>query len=388
MVQTNNLQQMVSLDDFERLASQSLDRNALDYYRSGAQDMITLRENQRAFDRIVVRPRILRDVSHVDTRTTVLGAEVASPVCIAPTAMQRMAHPDGECATVRAAKRKQTCMVLSSWSTTSVEDVAKAAAEIETEVGSPESPRWLQLYIYKDREATKRLIERAQDAGFTAIALTVDTPFLGRRLADMRNKFQLPPHLTMANFADQAKARVAASANDADSAAENSSGLATYVASQIDPTLSWEHVAWVKRVARIPVLVKGVLTAEDAELAVQAGVDGIIVSNHGGRQLDTAAATIDALEEVCKAVRGRVEVFLDGGVRRGTDVLKALALGARAVFLGRPVLWALSCGGEEAVVQMLDLINEELRLAMALTGCVSVKDINRAHVRMPAQPRL
>ncbi|KAJ1845200.1 Hydroxyacid oxidase 1 [Coemansia sp. RSA 2708] len=293
--------------------------------------------------------------------------------------MQRMAHGDGECATARAAERANTCMVLSSWSTTSIEDVAASTP-------GAQAPKWLQLYIYKDREATRRLIERAQDAGYTAIALTVDTPFLGRRLADIRNRFKLPGHLTMANFSDQGKAQVGAAA--AQSAGDNASGLAAYVASQIDPTLSWEHVEWVKRVARIPVLVKGVLTAEDAQMAVKAGVDGIIVSNHGGRQIDTAPATIDVLEEVCRAVAGRVEVYLDGGVRRGTDVFKALALGAKAVFLGRPVLWALHCNGEDGVVEMLDIINEELRLAMALAGCVKIEDISRAHVRMPAAARL
>ncbi|KAJ2285629.1 Hydroxyacid oxidase 1, partial [Coemansia sp. RSA 353] len=278
----------VSLDDFEKHAYARLDRNALDYYRSGAQDMITVRENQRAFDRIVVRPRVLRDVSTIDMQVTVQGQPISSPICIAPTAMQRMAHPEGECATARASVRKDTCMILSSWSTTSIEDVAASTP-------NSHAPKWLQLYIYKDREATKRLIERAQDSGYTAIALTVDTPFLGRRLADIRNRFQLPPHLTMANFSDQGKAQVGKA--DAASAADNASGLAAYVASQIDPTLSWKHVQWVKSVARIPVLVKGILTAEDARLAVDAGVDGIIVSNHGGRQIDTAPATIDVLEE-------------------------------------------------------------------------------------------
>ncbi|KAJ1717903.1 Hydroxyacid oxidase 1 [Coemansia biformis] len=295
--------------------------------------------------------------------------------------MQRMAHPDGECATARAAQQKNTCMILSSWSTTSVEDVAAS-----TRGAAPQPPNWLQLYIYKDRAATRRLVERAQDAGFAAIAITVDTPFLGRRLADIRNRFQLPPHLTMANFSDPGKARVDRA--EASGGADNASGLAAYVASQIDPTLNWSHVAWVKSFARIPVLVKGILTAEDAELAVRAGVDGIIVSNHGGRQIDTAPATIDVLEEVCRAVDGRVEVFLDGGVRRGTDVLKALALGARAVFLGRPVLWALSYGGEAGVVEMLDIIGEELRLAMALAGCASIADIRREHVRALPPARL
>ncbi|KAJ1803536.1 Hydroxyacid oxidase 1 [Coemansia sp. RSA 2598] len=370
--------QFVSLDDFEQYALNNLDRNALDYYRSGAQDMITLRDNQRAFDRIAIRPRVLNDVSAVDTTTELFGHPIASPICIAPTAMQRMAHAEGECATARAAQKLGTCMCLSSWSTTSIEDVAKSAP------GS--APRWMQLYIYKDREATKKLIERAQDSGYSAIALTVDTPFLGRRLADIRNKFRLPPHLTMANFSDQGKSQVGKA--DAQSSADNASGLAAYVASQIDPTLSWKHVAWVKSVSRIPVLVKGILTSEDARIAVEAGVDGIIVSNHGGRQLDTAPATIDVLEEVVGAVAGRVPVYLDGGVRRGTDVFKALALGAKAVFLGRPALWALSYNGENGVVEMLEMINEEFRLAMALSGCVRISDIRREHVRVPAQPRL
>ncbi|KAI9504450.1 hydroxyacid oxidase 1-like protein [Coemansia spiralis] len=370
--------QFVSLDDFEQHAVNNLDRNALDYYQSGAQDMITLRENQRAFDRILIRPRVLRDVSQIDTTTTVLGQQVSSPICIAPTAMQRMAHPDGECATARAAAKNQTCMVLSSWSTTSIEDVAAAS--------NASAPKWMQLYIYKDREATRKLIERAQDSGYSAIALTVDTPYLGRRLADIRNRFRLPPHLTMANFADQSKAQVGKA--EKLNVSDNASGLAAYVASQIDPTLSWKHIEWVKSVARIPVLVKGILTAEDARMAVRAGVDGIIVSNHGGRQLDTAPATIDCLEEVVQAVDGQIDVFLDGGVRRGTDVLKALALGAKAVFLGRPVLWALSYKGEEGVVEMLDMIKEEFRLAMALAGCVKVSDINRNHVRMAGNPRL
>ncbi|KAJ1932328.1 Hydroxyacid oxidase 1 [Linderina macrospora] len=372
----------VSLDDFEKYAHANLDRNALDYYKSGAQDMLTLRDNQHAFDRIAIRPRVLRDVSSLDTTTSILGRQISSPVCIAPTAMQRMAHPEGECATARAAHRKNTCMILSSWSTTSIEDTAKSTKGMVGE----QAPKWLQLYIYKDRAATQRLIERAEENGYSAIAVTVDTPFLGRRLADIKNKFRLPPHLTMANFEDQGKAQVGEAAMQ--TASTNASGLAAYVASQIDPTLSWKHIAWVKSVAKIPVLVKGILTAEDARMAVQAGVDGIIVSNHGGRQLDTAPATIDVLEEVVKAADGKVEVYLDGGVRRGTDVFKALALGAKAVFLGRPVLWALNYSGEQGVVEMLDMINEEFRLAMALAGCVKVSDITREYVRYPAQPRL
>ncbi|KAJ1920447.1 Hydroxyacid oxidase 1 [Mycoemilia scoparia] len=370
----------VSLDDFEKFARSSLDRNALDYYTSGAQDMITLDRNQTSFD-----------------NTRILGHKISSPICIAPTAMQRMAHPDGECATARAAHRNKTCMILSSWSTTSIEDVASATNDSKanssgvTEDG-PSYVKWFQLYIYKDREVTRGLIERAQANGYSAIALTVDTPYLGRRLADIRNKFQLPPHLNMANFskADSGKSKVGRVDDDYEQS--NSSGLAAYVASQIDPTLNWSDVQWIKKHSKIPVLAKGILTAEDARLAVEAGIDGIIVSNHGGRQLDTVPATIDSLEEVVRAVEGKVEVYLDGGVRRGTDVFKALALGAKAVFLGRPVLWALSYQGEEGVCKMLDLINEEFRLAMALTGCCTINDIKRSHVETLKQiqyhPRL
>ncbi|KAJ1674142.1 hypothetical protein EV182_003874 [Spiromyces aspiralis] len=347
--------------------------------------MLTLANNEQAFDRIQIRPRILRDVSNVNTRTTVLGHRISSPICIAPTAMQRMAHPDGECATARAAHHYKTCMVLSSWSTTSIEDVVASTKDLPSRNGEEEEPsspvKWFQLYIYKDREVTRQLIERAQNNGFKAIALTVDTPFLGRRLADIRNRFQLPPHLTMANFSTADKGKSQVGRVNVSEPVSNASGLASYVSSQIDPTLNWKDVQWVKKHARIPVLAKGVLTAEDAKLAVEAGVDGIIVSNHGGRQLDTVPATIDALEEVVKAVDGHVEVYLDGGIRRGTDVFKALALGARAVFVGRPTLWALSYKGEEGVKEMLALLNEEFRLAMALAGCQTVKDINRSHVK-------
>ncbi|CAN0502589.1 unnamed protein product [Ectocarpus sp. 12 AP-2014] len=266
----------------------------------------------------------------VDTSTTVLGQKISSPICIAPTAMQRMAHDSGECATAGAAAKAGALMTLSSWSTTALEDVAKA--------GGPGGARWFQLYVYKDRKITEQLVKRALAAGYTALAVTVDTPVLGRREADMRNRFKLPEHLTMGNFVSAGGAHASGTKDGG-----NDSGLAAYVASLIDRTLDWNDIKWLRTICgSMKIVVKGVMTAEDAAESVRQGVDGIWVSNHGARQLDTTPATIEVLPEVVAAVSGRCEIYLDGGICRGTDVFKALALGAKAVFIGRPVLWGLA----------------------------------------------
>ncbi|KAI8486655.1 Hydroxyacid oxidase 1 [Branchiostoma belcheri] len=354
----------VCLADFEKFACESLDKNALNYYNSGANNEQTLRDNVDAFRRYRLRPRFLRDVSRRDTTTTVLGELLDFPVALAPTAMQRMAHPDGEVATARAAASMNTGMILSSWATSTIEEVAEASAG---------GLRWFQLYVYKDRQVTRNLVERAEKAGYKAIFLTVDTPILGKRLEDTRNKFKLPAHLRLANFSE-GDVRSSGVQSDSDS------GLAAYVASLIDPSLSWEHVDWLRSVTKLPIILKGVLTAEVAREAVEHGIDGILVSNHGARQLDGVPATIDALREVVSAVNGQVEVYLDGGVRTGTDVLKALALGARCVFVGRPVLWGLAYKGQEGVQEMLQMLREEFSLAMALSGCGRVSDITPALV--------
>ena len=355
----------MNVREFEAYAKATLPKNAFDYYASGANDMITLRENRAAFERLRLRPRILRDVSRVDTKTTVLGQPVAFPICLAPTAMQRMAHPDGELATARAAGRQGTLMTLSSWSTTAVEDVGAAGP----------GPKWFQLYVYKDRELTAELARRAERAGYKALAITVDTPVLGRREADVRNRFKLPDHLTMANF-------VKAGGSHAEGTKDGGkdSGLAAYVASLIDRTLQWKDIQWLRTVCNLPIVVKGVMTAEDALMALNCGVDGIWVSNHGARQLDTVASTIELLPDIVKAVNGRCEVYLDGGVCRGTDVFKALALGARAVFIGRPVLWGLAHSGETGVHQVLELMKKEFELAMQLSGCTKLSEIQRSMV--------
>ncbi|KAK7359470.1 hypothetical protein VNO77_01430 [Canavalia gladiata] len=355
------MEMITNVTEFEAIAKEKLPKMVYDYYASGAEDEWTLKENRNAFSRILFRPRILVDVSKIDLTTTVLGYKISMPIMIAPTAMQKMAHPEGELATARAASAAGTIMTLSSWGTSSVEEVASTGPSI----------RFFQLYVLKDRNVVAQLVKRAERAGFKAIALTVDTPILGRREADIKNRFTLPQHLTLKNFEGLDLGKLDKT---------DDSGLASYVAAQIDRTLNWKDVKWLQTITSLPILVKGVLTAEDARLAVEAGAAGIIVSNHGARQLDYVPATILALEEVVKAAQGRVPVFLDGGVRRGTDVFKALALGASSVFIGRPVVFALAADGEAGVRKVLEMLHDEFELTMALSGCRSLKEITRDHV--------
>ncbi|XP_050899848.1 glycolate oxidase isoform X3 [Lathyrus oleraceus] len=304
---------ITNVSEYEAIARQKLPKMIFDYYASGAEDEWTLKENRNAFSRILFRPRILRDVSKIDLTTNVLGFDISMPIMIAPTAMQKMAHPQGENATARAASAAGTIMTLSSRANASVEEVASTGAGI----------RFFQLYVLKDRNVVTQLVRRAESAGFKAIALTVDTPVLGRREADIKNRFTMPPHLELKNY-EGLKPGKLDKTDDSD--------LAFYVAAQNDQSLNWKDVKWLQTITSLPILLKGVLTAEDTKLSIQAGVSGIIVSNHGARQLDYVPATITALEEVVKAAGGKIPVFLDGGIRRGTDVFKALALGASGVF--------------------------------------------------------
>ncbi|URE10989.1 Short chain alpha-hydroxy acid oxidase [Musa troglodytarum] len=353
--------EITNVCEYEVIAKQKLPKMIYDYYASGAEDQWTLEENRNAFSRILFRPRILIDVSNIDMTTTVLGFNISMPIMIAPTAMQKMAHPEGEYATARAASAANTIMTLSSWATSSVEEVASTGPGV----------RFFQLYVYKDRDVVRQLVKRAERAGFKAIVLTVDTPRLGRREADIKNRFTLPPFLTLKNFEDLDLGKMERT---------NDSGLASYVASQVDRSLSWKDVKWLQTVTSLPIIVKGVMTAEDTRLAIQAGVAGIVVSNHGARQLDYVPATINCLEEVVKAAQDQVPVFLDGGIRRGTDVFKALALGASGVFIGRPVVFALAADGEAGVRKVLQMLRDELELTMALSGCTSLKEITRHHI--------
>ncbi|XP_067421424.1 2-Hydroxyacid oxidase 1 [Emydura macquarii macquarii] len=365
----------VCVGDFEQYAKRVLPKSVYDYYRSGADNQQTLADNVAAFSRWRLYPRMLRDVSVLDLSTSILGQKISMPICVGATAMQRLAHMDGETATARACRSMGTGMMLSSWATSTIEEVAQAA---------PDGLRWLQLYIYKDRKVTRSLVQRAEIAGYQGIFVTVDTPFLGKRFDDVRNKFQLPPHLRMKNF----------DTNDLAFSSEKgygeNSGLAVYVAQAIDPSITWEDIKWLRGLTSLPIVAKGILRADDAREAVKHGVNGILVSNHGARQLDGVPATIDVLPEIVEAVEGKVEVFLDGGVRKGTDVLKALALGATAVFIGRPIIWGLVYQGEEGAKEVLQMLKEEFQLAMALSGCCSVKGIDRTLVRrtLPAVSKI
>ncbi|PVU98617.1 hypothetical protein BB559_001453 [Furculomyces boomerangus] len=370
------MSKIASLSDIEKSAFQKLDKNALDYYSSGAQDEITHYDNKKAFDRYQIRPRFLRDVSKVDMSTEIFGEKFSSPIFVAASGMQKMAHPIGEVGSARSACKHGVCYSLSTVSTTSLEEVSESVQSLVAE--GHKSVRWFQLYVYKEKERTIALIRRAEKAGFTAILITVDTPFLGRRLANIRNAFKMPKHLKLANFETEEDENDEKEFGGSD----GSYWLPKYVTSQIDPGLSWEDVKWIKSQTHLPVLVKGVLTHEDAKIALDSGIDGIIVSNHGGRQLDSVSATIDALAEVVSGCENKIPVLLDGGVMRGTDVFKAIALGAKAVFVGRPVLWSLAHDGENGVDLMLDILSEEFRMAMALSGCTSIKDINRNYIQL------
>jgi 4-hydroxymandelate oxidase len=356
----------LNVDDYEKLARERMEPAAYDYYAGAAGDEQTLADNRKAFDRLKLRPRVLVDVSAIDLRTTVAGHDVAFPVLLAPTAFNRLANPDGEMAAARAAGAAGTLMIASTLATCTLEEIAGAAT----------GPLWFQLYVYKDRGLTRELLARAEAAGYAAIVLTVDTPLLGRRFRDVRNAFVLPQGMSIANFA--------AATTDASRWGRHSS-FSAYVHDLFDATLSWEAVDWLRAQTRLPIILKGILTEEDASLAVKAGVNAIVVSNHGGRQLDGVAATIDALPEVAEAVAGRIEVLMDGGVRRGSDVLKALALGARAVLIGRPYLWALAAAGEKGVGDLLSMLRDELRLSMALAGRATIESIDRSVLsRRPA----
>jgi 4-hydroxymandelate oxidase len=347
----------VNLADLEAAAREKLSKPVFDYYLGGSYDEVTLRENRAAYERLSLHYRVLRGVDHCDTSVTVLGHALRSPILVPPMAFQCMAHPQGELAAVRATSTAGSIYVLSSFSTSSVEDVVAAAT----------APVWFQAYVYKDREITGALVRRAEAAGCSAIVLTVTAPRMARRERDIRNSFALPEGLKAVNLSVGELQELPAKAGE--------SALAHYFASLIDPGLTWRDVAWLRSITRLPLVIKGICRPDDAVLAVEAGAAAIIVSNHGGRQLDTSPATITVLADVARAVAGRAEVLVDGGIRRGTDVVKALALGARAVLVGRPVLWGLAVDGERGAAAVLEHLREELELAMALCGCTSLGDV-------------
>ena len=340
----------INISDYEALAQTRLEKPVWDYYYGGSDDEITLQANREAFERMRLRPRFLVDVSKIDTRTTVLRTPVSMPILVAPTACQCMASPEGECATAHGAGAADTLMIASTVATRSLEEIAQAAT----------GPLWFQLYMYDMHEASAMLVQRAQAAGYRALVVTVDTPHVSKRERDIRNNFVIPPPpFVAANFTGKYATETGMHA-----------------------AVTWDIIPWLRSLTSLPILLKGILTAEDALLAVEHSVEGIIVSNHGGRQLDGAIASIDALPEVVEAVAGRCEVYVDGGIRRGTDVLKALALGAHAVLVGRPILWGLAVDGQTGVERVLKLLHGELEMAMALSGKPTLASINRSLVKL------
>jgi isopentenyl diphosphate isomerase/L-lactate dehydrogenase-like FMN-dependent dehydrogenase len=334
----------VTVDDYELAARERLAPDVYDFVAGGAGDEWTLAENRRSFDRWMLRPRFLRAAGAPDPSTTILGTSVSFPALVAPWAYQWMVHPDGEHGTARAAAAAGSIMVVSSTTIDSLEDVAASST----------APKWWQLYIFEDRGETTEMLARVAAASYAAICFTVDLPVFGLRHRDTRNRF-VPP-------------------------------ISPTSRRRYDPATTWDDIGWIRdRAPGLPIVVKGILTAEDAELAVAGGADGIVVSNHGGRQLDGSPAGLTALPEVVDAVSGRVPVVVDGGVRRGTDVLKALALGAAAVMVGRPAAWGLAVDGEAGVAGVLRILRAEFENAMALTGCRTVGEITGALVA-PAPP--
>ena len=347
----------LSIADYERLAEERLEPGPWAYLAGGAGDEWTLRENRAAFARWTFRPRVLCDVSGVSTGTTGLGRRIEQPVVVAPVAYQQLYNADGECATARAAAAAGTGMAVSTFSTRSHEEIAAAA---------PGLMQWCQLYVFQDRGVTREHLAGAAAAGCSAVVLTVDTPRLAQRERDLRVGFLIPSHLPL----PYARATIgAAPQNPADQFA------------LLDASVSWRDLEWIAGEARLPVVLKGIVTADDARLAVEHGAAAIVVSNHGGRQLDGAPATLDALPEVVDAIAGRVEIYLDSGIRRGTDVAKALALGARAVLAGRAPVFGLAAEGEDGVRHVLELLREELTLALCLLGCSSPDELTPSHVQ-------
>lgn len=352
----------INLADYESLAREALSPLAWEYFAGGAEDELTIAENMAAFRRIKLRPRMLADVAERRLATSVLGQPISLPLILAPTSHQSLAHPEAELATMRGAAAAGTIATLGTGNHFSVEEVTAAVPH----------PFWFQLYCYESRAITERIIRRAEAAGAGALVLTVDATFPPRRERHIRSGFALPPHVELRNL-------IGVGLQDHLLRPEHG-GTAAFVKTLRNMLLTWDDVDWMRRITRTPIVLKGIMTAEDAALAVEHGVDAVIVSNHGGRQVDGTLPTIEALPEVVDAVAGRIEVLVDGGIRRGTDVLKALALGARAALIGRPYLWGLAVGGAAGVRHVIELLRGEITSAMEQCGQADVATIGRGLV--------
>lgn len=338
----------INLFEFEALAKERLPKAEYDYIAGGATDEISVDRNRRAYESWALRPRVLRDVSALDLSTSVLGTKVNLPVLIAPCGAHKRAHPDGEAATFRAATACGTILTVSANSNTSFEELAKAA----------EGHLWLQLYPFRDREMTKDWLRRAKEARYNAVCVTLDSQWPPKRERNIRNNYR------RTRGVNYPKAGVE-TPRPAGRAGEGS-----------DPAATWKDLEWIKSASDLPVVAKGIMTGEDVELCADAGADAVIVSNHGGRHLDNTLATIEVLSEAVAAAKGKMEILLDGGIRRGADVVKALALGARAVFIGRPLFWGLAVDGEQGVIRVLSILREEIEITMAKCGRPTVASID------------
>jgi 4-hydroxymandelate oxidase len=348
---------LINLDDYERVAAERMTTNAFSYYVGGADDEVSLRENRAAFERVKLAPRMLVNVTIRDTSTKILGQHVGFPVVVAPMAMMKLAHTDGELAVARAAGIHNVPMALSTLSTVRLENVAAAAT----------APMWFQIYVYRDREITRRMVQRAEASGYTALVLTVDVAVAGNRERDVRNRFKLPKGIQLENVTEYALENM--------EDAEDDSAIAAYAVKQLDPGITWKDLDWLTGISSLPILVKGILRPDDARRAMDHGAAGVVISNHGGRQLDTTPAAIEVLPRIIDELGFAGDVLIDGGVRRGTDILKAVAMGAKGVMLGRPALWGLAVNGEAGATDVLSILKTEFDRALALTGCTKVSDI-------------
>ncbi|KAI1617297.1 FMN-dependent dehydrogenase [Exophiala viscosa] len=345
-----------SISDLEALGSKKIPKMYREYYNEGAMDLISLRDNVAAFDRYKILPRALRNVKDIDTSTTLFGQKVTFPLAFSPSAMHKFAHPDGETATSRAASSMNVGMCLSSYATTSLEDVKAQGRG---------NPYMMQMCVVNDRNLTKQLLDRAEGAGYIALFLSVDVPVLGRRLNEFRNEFALPEGLDFPNILSGGLKEFAEGENSHD----------------YDASLEWaDIIPWLRRNTNMQIWLKGILNPADVLLAIEHGVDGVVISNHGGRQLDGVPATLDCLAECARVARGRIQIVVDGGIRRGSDIFKALALGAQHCFVGRIAIWGLAYKGQEGVELALKILLEEFRTTMALAGCRTVSEITPEHL--------
>ena len=353
---------------FEPLARRRLSKMAYDYVRSGGGDEISMRENRAAFERLQLEPSVLVDVSQIDTRVNLFGSELQSPILLAPVAYHRLYHAEGEIGTARGASAAGAALVISTFTTTTIDEIAR----------NTQQPIWFQLYVQRDRAFTKDMVQRAVASGCKAVCVTVDTPVLGNRYGQL--SFGLPKGMECVHLRGLAL-RSAVFGQEPQATQSHKTQRSSIYDALFDPSFNWNDLEWLRSVAGVPVLLKGVLSAEDGRLAVSCGADGVIVSNHGGRNLDTVPATIEALPRVVDAVAGRIPVMLDSGIRRGTDVLMALALGAKAVFIGRPYVYGLAAGGAKGVERVISILRDELERAMALTGRRSIAEIDATVLR-------